>query len=114
MDLIALAVPFFLLALLNSKLLSYLFRTRFAAKRLGGGYMAVNKGQLAKLPIAISPIERLAELSKSLTASTVPIAAARDDEIDQLVYQLYGLSNQQIAAVERHFAELGAEFRRAA
>jgi SAM-dependent methyltransferase len=45
--------PFYLLALLNSKLLSYLFRTRFAAKRLAGGYLAINKGQLARLPIAI-------------------------------------------------------------
>src|SRR5205823_10313677 len=45
--------PFYLLALLNSKLLSYLFATRYAAKRLGGGYLAINKGQLARLPIRI-------------------------------------------------------------
>jgi adenine-specific DNA-methyltransferase len=45
--------PFYLLALLNSKLLSYLFATRYAAKRLGGGYLAINKGQLARLPIRV-------------------------------------------------------------
>src|SRR5207253_3534865 len=43
--------PFYLLALLNSKLLSYLFATRYAAKRLSGGYLAINKGQLARLQI---------------------------------------------------------------
>ena len=54
--------PFYLLALLNSKLLSYLFATRFAAKRLSGGYFAINKGQLAKLPIVVgtgAPAERV-------------------------------------------------------
>src|SRR5205823_1764999 len=64
--------PFYLLALLNSKLLSYLFATRYAAKRLSGGYLAINKGQLARLPIAMphardrraqQRAERLAELA---------------------------------------------------
>ncbi len=45
--------PRFLLALLNSKLMSYLLRTRFQAKSLAGGYLAINKGQLAQLPIRI-------------------------------------------------------------
>src|SRR5205823_14118858 len=62
--------PFYLLALLNSKLLSYLFATRYAAKRLGGGYLAINKGQLVKLPIVsgalhMSSLQRLADLAKS-------------------------------------------------
>jgi len=43
--------PQYLLALLNSKLLSFLFRQRYQAKQLAGGYLAVNKSQLASLPI---------------------------------------------------------------
>ena len=48
--------PFYLLALLNSRLLSHLFRTRFSAKRLAGGYLSVNKGQLARLSI-VDPVQ---------------------------------------------------------
>jgi tRNA1(Val) A37 N6-methylase TrmN6 len=84
--------PQYLLALLNSKLLSYLFRTRFAAKRLAGGYMAINKGQLAKLPIAIP--------NRPLTPS------GADVQIDRRVYQLYRLTKTEIATVESHFANL--------
>lgn len=105
--------PFYLLALLNSKLLSYLFRTRFAAKRLGGGYLAVNKGQLVKLPMAVGwdphslrTREQLATLARALTASQSFEGHDTDAEIDRLVYQLYRLRPSQIAAVEEHFESL--------
>lgn len=99
--------PFYLLALLNSKLLSYLFATRFAAKRLGGGYLAINKGQLARLPIRIINShhrverrcgDRLAKLAASWTA-------AHETQIDQLVYELYRLTSDEVARVEAHFAQ---------
>jgi adenine-specific DNA-methyltransferase len=114
--------PFYLLALLNSKLLSYLFRTRFAAKRLAGGYLAINKGQLARLPIVVRSlrerdrqrIEKLSELAAALSRDTSQRAAAHEAAIDRLVYELYQLTPQQIAAVERHFGELSLTERRAA
>jgi tRNA1(Val) A37 N6-methylase TrmN6 len=114
--------PFYLLALLNSKLLSYLFRTRFAAKRLAGGYLAVNKGQLAKLPIVAGSlrawdrqrIETLSELAAALSLGDSHQAAASEIAIDRLVYELYQLTPQQIAAVERHFAEFSSIARLAA
>jgi adenine-specific DNA-methyltransferase len=114
--------PFYLLALLNSKLLSYLFRTRFAAKRLAGGYLAVNKGQLAKLPIVVRSlrerdrqrIEQLSELAAALSRGASQQTAASETRIDRLVYELYQLTPQQIAAVERHFAELPSTGRHAA
>ena len=112
--------PFYLLALLNSKLLSFLFATRFAAKRLAGGYLAINKGQLARLPVVVGTrrvpsIRRLSELAASWgrrlachknEADDVRLAARLPDEeeADQLVYQLYRLSDAEIARVEAHFA----------
>jgi SAM-dependent methyltransferase len=104
--------PFYLLALLNSKLLSYLFRTRFAAKRLSGGYLAINKGQLTRLPIVIGADRkpaaraiglRLAELAKERSFN--PQTAAMDEEIDRLVERLYGLTASQRQQVKAHFAE---------
>jgi hypothetical protein len=102
--------PFYLLGLLNSKLLSYLFATRFAAKRLGGGYLAINKGQLAQLPIGIfqfrnhaesQQVDRIARLAKDWLPS-------HESRIDQLVYELYRLSEAEIARIELHFAEPAA------
>ena len=114
--------PFYLLALLNSSLLSYLFCTRFAAKRLGGGYLAVNKGQLARLPVVDSSrfnsddqrrLERLVELAKGSSDRSLQLAAA-DTEIDCLVYELYRLTMQQIGEVDAHFSELSAPRKAAA
>ena len=96
--------PHALLAILNSKLLSYLFRTRFAAKRLAGDYLAVNKGQLAQLPIAVGQ-----DLScRSLAGQVLPYDPVADAEIDRRVYQLYQLTATEIDEVESHFAELTA------
>ena len=100
--------PFYLLALLNSKLLSYLFSTRYAAKRLSGGYLAINKGQLARLPIRTvvnsdqADRKRQRRLSQ-LAASWTP---SRETEIDRHVYQLYCLTNDEISRVESHFSRL--------
>ena len=115
--------PFYLLALLNSKLLSYLFRTRFASKRLGGGYLAINKGQLAQLPIPVPAghqrsglqrIECLSALAADLSKGNSRQPEADDAKIDRLVGQLYRLDAQQIAEVEAHFAELDRRHRAAA
>jgi SAM-dependent methyltransferase len=116
--------PFYLLALLNSKLLAYLFATRYAAKRLGGGYLAINKGQLARLPILVPEpacprAARLSQFAQSL--NRVPAASpaagslvqqpnvATDNRIDQVVYELYRLSSAEINRVEAHFAASGAK-----
>jgi hypothetical protein len=95
--------PQHLLALLNSKLLSYLFRTRFAAKSLAGGYMAINKGQLARLPI-VMPCGASVSLAQPWGPNQLP---ETDAAIDRLVYRLYRLTKAEIATVESHFANLG-------
>lgn len=102
--------PFYLLALLNSKLLSYVFATRFAAKRLGGGYLAINKGQLAQLPIHVFSPQNRTEVRQSnrLSQLAQTWSPAHEPIIDQLVYQLYRLTDTEIARIERHFAELAA------
>jgi hypothetical protein len=95
--------PRHVVALLNSKLLTYLFRTRFAAKRLAGGYMAINKGQLARLPIVLPR-----RTSVSLVPAGQPKRLSYDDAaIDQAVYRLYRLTKTEIVDVEAHFAKLG-------
>jgi methylase of polypeptide subunit release factors len=96
--------PFCLLAVLNSKLLSYLFATRYAAKRLSGGYLAVNKGQLARLPIAIADNRPARNHVAALSALAARWQNNQDGEIDRLAYELYQLTDAEIDRVEAYFA----------
>lgn len=114
----------YILSILNSNLMSYLFRLRFQAKHLAGGYLAINKGQLAQLPIArvvhesekdndsyhnlIQLADSMLSLHKRLADEQLPQHReqiqreidATDRQIDQLVYELYGLTEEEIAIVE--------------
>ena len=99
--------PYFLLGLLNSRLMSFLFRERFAAKKLAGGYLAMNKGQLEQLPIRIVDkgeegiAARLAKLAGQVGSPPHHV----DREIDELVYQLYRLTSAEIRLVDAAFDE---------
>ncbi len=117
--------PRFLLGLLNSKLLSYLFRIRFQAKRLSGGYLAINKGQLTRLPIrlvvegesrelawreaVIGAVQRMAELQAAGDAGDDAATHEKrvaefhrvDRQLDRLVYQLYAVSDDEAAVIEQ-------------
>jgi SAM-dependent methyltransferase len=99
--------PFYLLALLNSKLLSYVFATRYAAKRLSGGYLAINKGQLARLPIALphASDRRARQRAKRLSELARVWRVDLDGEIDRHVYELYQLTDAEIDRIEAHFSE---------
>jgi adenine-specific DNA-methyltransferase len=103
--------PHFLLGLLNSKLMSYIFQLRFRAKKLSGGYFAVNKRQLARLPIRVwhdtlpDSVQELAGLVRKMIdlppderAGT--LGARIDSKIDNLVYRMYNLSEREVEQVE--------------
>ena len=115
-----------MLGLLNSKLLAFLFRLRNQAKRLSGGYLSVNKSQLGRLPIRVVDRRRepqdasrqlelcsLVERIEHLVAREAAEAERGDADssvrrqllelearVDRLVYQLYRLSEPEIAQVE--------------
>jgi hypothetical protein len=119
--------PRYLLAILNSKLLSFLFRTRFRAKELAGGYLAINKGQLEKLPIRLIDETNLSDVTMhdSIVSHVDMICrlldqrrrefspgrreqlrlriAAADQHIDEIVYRLYDLAATEFEQVEREF-----------
>lgn len=103
--------PYYLLGLLNSKLMSYLFRMRFHAKRLSGGYFAVNKRQLEQLPIRLAERGALPEQHEisELVRRMSKLRPGRrcgaegthiDGAIDQLVYRIYSISADEVAAIE--------------
>jgi SAM-dependent methyltransferase len=101
--------PHYLLGLLNSSLLSHLFRLRFAAKRLAGGYYSLSKKQLGQLPIRVLDPSRksdrrlhdaltgLVRRRLNLSARDLPTAANLDVQIDSLVLKLYGVLAGELA-----------------
>ncbi|MDA1050726.1 MAG: N-6 DNA methylase [Planctomycetota bacterium] len=112
----------FLLGLLNSKLLDWL--VKLSNSRFGHGYYSYNRQYIEPLPIRVPEegeprseslhdgmvglVEQMLTLHKrSATAKTTHerTALARqisatDEEIDRLVYELYGLTDEEIRIVE--------------
>lgn len=98
--------PFYILGLLNSRLLTALFRTRFAAKKLAGNYFAVNKGQLAQLPIRLptdEPSRRRARDIAKLARRLHSAAGNRPHDqaaLERLTLAQYGVSVAELEALE--------------
>jgi tRNA1(Val) A37 N6-methylase TrmN6 len=104
---------YYLLGVLNSKLLTYLFATRYSGKRLGGGYFAINKGQLAGLPIRVMGAVERSDVKRQRRISELAWLAGQntvgvDAELDGLVYELFRLSSREIGRVEKHFSRAAA------
>jgi len=107
---------YFLLGLLNSKLMALVYQWMQASYR--GGYLRFFTQYLLQLPIrdlresSCREIENYARhmqvLQEGLTAAKTPElmnalqrqTAAMDKQIDQLVYELYGLTEEEIRIVE--------------
>ena len=128
--------PLYLLGVLNSRLLSYLFRIRFQAKHLAGGFLAVNKGQLARLPIRVIDWtiaedkrrhDEIVDFSQRMMSlvrqregtgwsrADIPLEhpmQSVDRSIDQLVYELYRLTDAEIRVVEQSTAAESLDPRR--
>ena len=106
--------PIFLLGLLNSKFISFYLRIRFNEKHLAGGYLAINKSTIEQLPIVSVTPQMQKAVSKIVDSiltiikdddysnNTTKQAQVQEYErqIDQLVYQLYGLTEGEVEIVE--------------
>ncbi len=102
----------YLLGVLNSKLMNWYYQ--ILNPEAGEALAEVKKTNVAILPIKISAdeisklVKRQIDLHQQLTAAKTPQDTtllqrqidATDRQIDQLVYQLYGLTEEEIALVE--------------
>jgi hypothetical protein len=98
----------YLLGLLNSQLMSVYFNHWFAGNRLQGGYFRVGPPQLRQLPICIPNLSNLSEQQayEQIIAWVEqrskpeqchqPTNTAIDEAINQLVFQLYQLTEAEI------------------
>ena len=112
----------YLLGLLNSKLLAWYFP--YVSAPFRGEWMSANRQFLSQLPIRVldlataadraahermvAAVEQMLSLHRQLAAARTPqektsytrLIAATDAQIDRLVYDLYGLTGDEIKIVE--------------
>ena len=100
--------PYYILGLLNSKYTSYYLMNKFRDKHLAGGYLAINKSTIEQLPFKIAEdesqtiiINNVKTILKAKSANPSADTSALESEIDRLVYQLYGLTDEEIAIIEK-------------
>ncbi len=108
------------LAVLNSKLLSKIYKILYGGMHMGGGYLRYRSEFLEQLPFKIvteshqQPIlklvDRMLSLNKQLqslgdkkTAQTAKLEEEikrTDQEIDELVYKIYGITEEEKKIIE--------------
>jgi hypothetical protein len=96
-----------LLGILNSKFLSYYLSNKFKAKHLAGGYLAINKMTIEQLPmpdenVPSSMFSEISDCAKSIMQEAPNSEAAKSykAKIDQLVYEMYDLTVDEIKVIE--------------
>ncbi|MCI5813665.1 MAG: N-6 DNA methylase [Bacteroidales bacterium] len=88
---------YFILGILNSKLLNYLFATKFLNLAIKAEYL-----KQVMIPSASDKniITLVKEILQTKRMNSGTDTSSLEHEIDQLVYQLYGLTDEEIAIVE--------------
>ena len=97
----------FVLGIINSKLTNFWFEDAYATTKVAGGYFDLNGNQIKSIKLPKCSIESEKTVSgiveKVLTAKKIDPdsdTSALEAQIDQLVYKLYGLTEEEIAIVE--------------
>lgn len=98
----------FLIALLNSKLMTYYYRVFYNSMSLAGGFYRIGAPQIKELPIAIPDDEEII-IKVEEYVGRIQEAYENDgddeieglkQEIDKIVYNIYQLSDEEIKIVE--------------
>ena len=100
--------PFYILAILNSKYISYYLNIKFEEKHLAGGYLAINKSTIEELPFV--------EVDKNVEANIANLAKRINTEklnkeeieciakeIDELIYKIFKISEEEIKEIESFY-----------
>jgi len=118
---------YFLIAVLNSKLMSYYYKRVYSALSLSGGYMRVGPPQLEKLPIKhisstlkeriVSTVKDILKLNSERDVENKRISIETDQiesqlsyldaKLDTLIYDAYGLSTDQREQIDNEFIDTG-------
>ena len=94
----------FLLGILNSTLVSFALNIIYNSLKMSGGYLNIGTRELENIPIPAATDDEqtpiIAKVDEILSDPKSKRAKDLEDEIDKLVYKLYGLSPEEINVVE--------------
>jgi adenine-specific DNA-methyltransferase len=114
----------YLVGVLNSRAVNYYYNSVFGGNKLQGGYLRVGPPQLSQIPIPVCDIatpqgktrhDKMVSLVEQMLAAKKQLAGMQSDadkdfyenkcatldrQIDALVYELYGLTEDEIRIVE--------------
>jgi hypothetical protein len=110
----------YLAGIINSKLISFVYSELFSGLRMSGGYFQFQAPQLRILPVAkasaqnndrmVSLVRRIAQLNKRVSelgdkktderARLEKEIERTDNEIDELVYRIYGITEEEKKVIE--------------
>ena len=92
-----------LTAIINSKLASYWLNIVFNSLKMSGGAINIGRNELQILPIPNKDVDFMPLVNKimeSKASSSLNDTTALEHEIDMLVYDMYGLTEDEIKIVE--------------
>lgn len=95
-----------LTAIINSKLASYWLNIVFNSLKMSGGAINIGRNELQILPIPNKDVDfttLVNNIMESKASSGLSDTTALKHEIDLLVYELYGLTEDEIAIVENSY-----------
>ena len=106
----------FITAILNSTLMSFYYQKIYSSMSLAGGYYRIGVPQIKNLPIAIPTNQALIkkletkvdEIQKICSMENIDNVKARKifSEIDDMIYQMYGLTDAEINFIKNFEMEI--------
>jgi N-6 DNA Methylase/TaqI-like C-terminal specificity domain len=93
----------YLLGVLNSRLISFYLTSYFGGNCLKGKYLRIGSPQIRQIPIGLShdPASMIQLVEQRLAETDLENCDEIDRQIDQLVYQLYGLTDLEIQTIDQ-------------
>lgn len=100
----------YIVAILNSRLMAFYFEKKFGDIRVGGGYLQFKKQFSSKMPILYFESNDICEKISSISTKIHEIKKGNikcdtkelEAQIDNLVYQLYDLTEEEVAIIENN------------
>jgi len=100
-------LPYYILGWLNSKLFQFVFECFFDGLKMAGGYLLYSAPNLNNLYIKnVSTenqkpiVDKVSQIQSAKNSKTNADTSILEQEIDQLFYELYGLTEEEIKIVE--------------
>lgn len=90
----------YILGILNSKLMTFYYSSYFSSLSLAGGFYRIGAPQLQELPIAFAPSKEKLIIEQVDLLLCNPNNEDAISSIDKLVFDLYELTDEEIALIE--------------